>query len=478
MYMKKQALLPAILLSLSLFISCVSYSGVKLPSIFSDNMVLQQRADVQLWGWSAPGEKIYITASWNNITDSVIANGNAHWKKIIHTPAAGGPYTISFKASNTVVLSNVMLGEVWVCSGQSNMQWSYLNNLPEMEPELAEAAAKTNIRFFQIPQTTSAFPQDNCPGTWTTCGPETLKSFSAVAYFFGKELEQQLHVPIGLINTSWGGTPAEVWTPAEAVDNDPLLKEAAVKITKTDWWPTTPGATYNAMIAPITQFNIAGAIWYQGESNTGTASTYQRLMTTLIESWRKAWNKDFPFYYVQIAPYKYNNNNIGALLREAQTKTMSVLNTGMVVITDLVDNVKDIHPRKKQAVGKRLAGWALAETYHKEGLVYKSPVYKNMVVNKNKATIYFDNASGGLLLKGPEKKATEFYIAGEDKNFLPADVIIEGDHLVLTSKQVKNPVAVRFAFSNIAIGNIYNSAGFPVCPFRTDDWDVDTSKEK
>ncbi len=476
--MKKLNVFPTLLLSFLIFISCKSYSGIRLPSIFSDNMVLQQRADVQLWGWSAPGEKIYITASWNNITDSVTANGNAHWKKTIQTPAAGGPYTLTFKGSNTIVLNNVMLGEVWVCSGQSNMQWSYNNNLPEMEPELKEAAAKTNIRFFQIPQTTSNYPQDNCPGTWKTCGPETLKSFSAVAYFFGKELEQQLHVPIGLINTSWGGTPAEVWTPEEAVENDPILKEAAAKMTKTDWWPTTPGATYNAMIAPLTQFNIAGAIWYQGESNTSTASTYQRLMTTMIENWRKAWNKDFPFYYVQIAPFNYKNKNIGALLREAQTKTMSVPNTGMVVITDLVDDIKDIHPRKKHEVSKRLAGWALAETYHKEGLVYKSPMYRNMEVNKNKATIYFDNAAGGLILKGPEKKATEFYIAGDDKNFLPADVKIEGDHLVLSSKLVKNPVAVRFSYGNTAIGNIFNREGLPVCPFRTDDWEVDTTKEK
>lgn len=476
--MKKLIAFPTLLLSVLAFVSLSCKAGVRLPAIFSDNMVLQQQADVVLWGWSAPGEKIYITTSWNGATDTVSANGNAHWNTTIHTPAAGGPYTITFKASNTIVLNDVMLGEVWVCSGQSNMQWSYLNKLPEMEPELADAATKTNIRFFQIPQTTSAFPQDNCPGTWKKCGPETLKSFSAVAYFFGKELQQQLNVPIGLINTSWGGTPAEVWTPEEAVSGDPILKAAAAKLTKTNWWPTEPGITYNAMIAPITPFNIAGAIWYQGESNTGTASTYQLLMTTMIESWRKAWNKNFPFYYVQIAPFKYKEKNVGALLREAQTKTMSVPNTGMVVITDLVDDVKDIHPRKKHDVAKRLAAWALAETYHKEGLAYKSPVYRNMVVNKNKATIYFDNAAGGLILKGTDKKATEFYIAGEDKNFLPADVKIEGDHLVISNKQVKNPVAVRFAFSNTAIGNIFNREGLPVCPFRTDEWEVDTSKEK
>lgn len=476
--MKRTTLLPAVLLSASLFISAFCLGDIRLPAIFSDNMVLQQQADVTLWGWSSPAEKIYITTSWNNVTDSVAANGNAHWKTSIHTPAAGGPYTITFKAHNTIVLNNVMLGEVWVCSGQSNMQWSYLNGLPEMEQEFAGAAAKTNIRFFQLPQTTSEHPQDNCPGTWKDCGPETLKSFSAVAYYFGKKLEEQLHVPIGLINTSWGGTPAEVWTPAEAIDNDPVLKEAAAKQPKTDWWPTTPALTYNAMIAPLTQFNIAGAIWYQGESNTGTAASYQQLMTTMIGSWRKAWGKAFPFYYVQIAPFAYGNKHIGALLREAQTKTMAVPNTGMVVITDLVDDIKNIHPRDKHDVGERLAAWALAENYHKEGLTYKSPVYKNMVVSKNKIAVYFDNAANGLMLKGSEKKATEFYIAGEDRNFLPADVKIEGDHVILSNKAIKDPVAARFAFGNTAIGNIFSKEGLPVCPFRTDNWEVDTSKEK
>lgn len=460
------------------------FANIRLPAVLSSNMVLQQQSTVNLWGWSSPAEKVFVTTSWSSTVDSTIASGDARWNIAIKTPAAGGPYTITFKGNNTIVLHNVLIGEVWVCSGQSNMEWSSLNGLPQMDAELPKST-NTNTRFFHIPKTTALSPQDDCAATWTECRPETLKSFSAVAYYFGKQLQQKLNVPVGLINTSWGGTPAEVWTPEEVVEKDPELKEAAAKIGATNWWPNAPGRAYNAMIAPITSFNIAGAVWYQGESNAGTASTYKKLMTSLIDSWRKSWNKDIPFYYVQIAPFAYGNKNIGALLREAQTQTLTHPNTGMVVITDLVDDVKDIHPRNKKDVGNRLAAWALAETYKKEGVTYKSPMYKNMEVNKNKVTVYFDNAPNGLIIKGREKKATEFYIAGDDKNFFPADVKIDGDHVILSSKQVRNPVAVRFAFSNTAIGNIFSKEvgaqgparpGLPVNPFRTDDWDVDTGK--
>ncbi len=458
------------------FLVLCSFAEVRLPAVFSDNMVLQQQSAVAVWGWSAAGEKIYVTNSWSNTVDSTQATGNARWKLTINTPAAGGPHTVTIKGSNTIELKNVMIGEVWVCSGQSNMQWSSLNGIPEIEAELPNAV-NANIRFFQIPQTTSEHPQDDCPATWAECNTETLKSFSAVAYFFGKKLQADLNVPIGLINTSWGGTPAEVWTPKELVENDAELKAAAGKLAPFNWWPNTPGAAYNAMIAPITSFNIAGAIWYQGESNVGTYDTYDKLMRTLIGSWRKAWNKDIPFYYVQIAPFRYGDKHTGALLREAQTKTSGFSKTGMTVITDLVEDVKDIHPRQKKQVGERLAGWALAETYTQPGLSYKSPVFKSFEVNKNKITVHFDHAEGGLALKAGDKKVTEFFIAGEDRVFVPADVKIEGDRVVVSNKQVKNPVAVRFSFSNTGIGNIFSRSGLPVNPFRTDNWEVDTGKE-
>jgi sialate O-acetylesterase len=280
-----------------------------------------------------------------------------------------------------------------------------------------------------------------------------------------------------VINASWGGTPAEVWTPANEINNDQSLKEAAEKQKESLWWPVAPGLAFNAMIYPLTNFAIAGAIWYQGESNTGTAATYKKLFTTMIGSWRQSWQKEFPFYYVQIAPYTYGEKNISALLREQQTATLSYPKTGMVVITDLVDNVKDIHPQNKKDVAERLANWALAETYRQNMPVYKSPMFKNLEINKDKAILLFDNAPNGFIIKGGDK-ATEFYIAGDDKNFLPADVKLEKDRIIVFNKQIKNPVAVRFGFSNTAMPNLFSKEGLPVAPFRTDNWEVDTTTKE
>ena len=450
-------------------------SNIRLPSVITSHMVLQQQAKVTLWGWADPAEKIFVSTSWSNTIDSVTATGDANWKIKINTPIAGGPYTITLNGRSTIVLEDIMIGEVWVCSGQSNMEWSSNQNLKQIVEELPNSS-NNNIRLFHVPKTTSLHKQDNLEGEWKVCSPESLKGFSAVGYFFGKKLQHDLNIPIGLINASWGGTPAEVWTPADEINNDAELKKAAALQNKNPWWPIMPGLTYNAMVSPLTDFAIAGAIWYQGESNTGTAASYNKLFTTMIGAWRKAWQKEFPFYYVQIAPYKYGNKNIGALLQEQQTKTLSYPNTGMVVITDLVDNIKDIHPKNKIDVAMRLADWALAETYKQNIAAFKNPVFKNMEINKNKAVLFFDNAPGGFIIKGGGK-ATEFYIAGEDKNFLPADVKIEKDRIIVSLKQIKNPVAVRFGFSNTAMSNLFSKEGLPVCPFRTDNWEVDTSKE-
>lgn len=471
--MKKNFVLSVI--SALLLVSTHADGKIRLPAVIASNMVLQQQSSVALWGWSDPGEKIIITTSWNNAVDSVTVTGNANWKIKVNTPAAGGPYTITLKGWTTVVLENVMIGEVWVCSGQSNMEWSSNQNLKQIIDELPNSA-NNNIRLFHVTKTTSTHPQDDVDAQWKTCSPESLKGFSAVGYFFGKKLQHDLNVPIGLINASWGGTPAETWTPEEKVSGDNELLKAAAELKASEWWPVKPGLAYNAMLSPITDFPIAGAIWYQGESNTGTAATYKKLFTTMIDTWRKAWHKEFPFYYVQIAPFTYGDKNIGALLREQQTMSLSLSNTGMVVITDLVDNVKDIHPVNKLDVGIRLANLALAETYKQNVGVYKSPMFNRMEINKDKAVLYFDNAPTGFMTKD-NKKATEFYIAGDDKNFLPADVKIEKDKIIVSSKQVKTPVAVRFGFSNTAMPNLFNKEGLPVAPFRTDNWDMNTFKE-
>ncbi len=458
-----------------LFFSTPSSGNIRLPSVIASNMVLQQQSKVTLWGWADPAEKIIVSTSWNNAIDSVVATGDANWNIKINTPVAGGPYTIILKGTSTVVLENIMIGEVWVCSGQSNMEWSSNQNLKQIIDEMPNSN-NNNIRLFHIPKTTSSDPQDNLEGEWKVCSAESLKGFSAIGYFFGKKLQHDLNVPIGLINASWGGTPAEVWTPAAEVYNDEELKKDAALQNKNQWWPVMPGLTYNAMVSPLTNFTISGAIWYQGESNTSTFVSYNKLFTTMIGAWRKAWQKDFPFYYVQIAPFQYANKNIGALLQEQQTKTLSYPNTGMVVITDLVDNIKDIHPKNKIDVANRLANLALAETYKQNIIGYKSPLFKKMEINKNKAVLFFDNAPNGFMTNDGSR-ATEFYIAGEDKNFLPADVKIEKDRIIVSHKQMQNPVAVRFAFSNSAMANLFSKEGLPVSPFRTDNWEVDTSKE-
>lgn len=463
---------------LILFISgaLISNADIRLPNILSSNMVLQQQSKVKLWGWCSAAEKIYITSSWDNKTDSTYGSRDAKWVYTLSTPAAGGPYIITLRAGNTIVLENIMLGEVWLCSGQSNMEFGYNNGLPDIK-EALNSCANVNIRFFYIPKTTSNYPQDDCEGRWVSCDSNTLKMFSAVGYFFGRKLNTDLNVPIGLINSNWGGTPAEVWTPKDTVLNDPALKDAAEKQVGVDawpFWPLKPGLTYNAMIAPITNFNIAGTIWYQGESNVVAPDTYSKLFTTMIGNWRRIWEKDFPFYYVQIAPYSYNTNNTAALLREQQQIASNYPNTGMVVVSDLVDDVNNIHPINKHDVGLRLANWALADHYNHSGLTYKNPVYKNIEIFKDKAIISFNNVPSGIICKG--KTVTEFFIAGADKIFYPATVKIEKDKLVVSAKQVLAPVAVRFSFNNTAIGNIFSTEGLPVTPFRTDNWEVDRSK--
>jgi sialate O-acetylesterase len=451
-----------------------SSAQVRLPSIIGSHMVLQQKSEVKIWGWSGPGEKVVIKTSWDTTTYSGTSSSPTRWISKIKTPAAGGPYTITI--NGTIILEDILIGENWLCGGQSNMEWSGDQNLKQCLDEMPHATNQ-KIRFFYVPKSTSNTPQDNCIGSWKVCSPEEMKHFSAVGYFFGKQLQNDLSIPIGLINCNWGGTSAEVWTPKELVENDTQLSEASKKIGPLPWWPNLPGEAYNAMVSPIKNFEIAGAIWYQGESNSGTALTYKALMAKMIQAWRNDFQKDFPFYYVQIAPFSgYGNYNVDALLREAQTNCLSIPKTGMVVISDLVSDLKNIHPANKIDVATRLAKLALSETYGKTGLAYKSPLYKSMQVEKQKIRILFDNAANGLVSK--DKIITELYIAGEDKIFQPALGKIEKNSLVVWNKAIKNPVAVRFGFSNDAIPNLFSSEGLPVNIFRTDNWSVDTSKIK
>lgn len=460
----KHIFLTIIILS---FFSINMFGKITLPSVFSDNMVLQQNSNVPIWGWSDPAETIKIVTSWNKDTIKVKADNSSKWTTSIKTSAAGGPYSIQILGNGKVQLNNVMLGEVWICSGQSNMEMSVNWKLINGEEEAAKAT-NANIRILHVQKIGAEFPQQTCNATWTVCSPETMRATSATGYFFARELQQKLNVPVGIIVSAWGGTPAEVWIEKSRIENNPVLNKS--KVTEHyDWWPSVAGTTYNSMIAPVVPYGIAGAIWYQGEANCSNYPIYSLLMKTLIENWRTDFKKDFPFYFVQIAPYTYGANGKAEFLREQQelaSKTVS--NTGMVVISDLVDNVKDIHPKNKLDVGKRLAAYALAETYKLNIGEYKSPFFESLKIEKDKVRISFSNAAAGLKCTG--KSPAKFMIAGDDKNFVPATAKIDGSTIIVSSKLVKYPVAVRFCFDDATMPDVFSMGGLPVAPFRTDKW--------
>jgi sialate O-acetylesterase len=455
------------ILFLSLFLfSLSSVAQLRLPAVLSSGVVLQQQDSVTLWGWSAPGSMVYVTTGWNNVTDSVTTTNGATWKLKVFTPAAGGPFDITVRSSDTIRLTDVMVGEVWLCSGQSNMEWNYYAGEKDIPAELSNPA-NPMIRFFEVPKSTSDYPQDDLKGKWLMCDSNSLKSITAVGYFFAKKISKTLNVPVGIINSSWGGTPAEVWTPSELITNDTQLNAATDKLNKTSmWWPWKQGVSYNAMIAPLTNFDIAGALWYQGEANVSSNDTYTKLLTTMIDSWRSKWHKQFPFYYVQIAPFTYGDDNInGALLQEAQTKAMSHPNTGMVVITDLVDSVTNIHPSHKREVGTRLANWALAQTYHQNGIVYRSPEFEKAEKKSGKVELSFTNVPSSL--KSSDKIVKGFLITDTSGHWYPAEARISGNKITVWNKKVKDPTEVRYAFTNTLIGNVSSAEGLPLTPFRT-----------
>jgi sialate O-acetylesterase len=438
-------------------------ANISLPEIFSSNMVLQQNSDVIFWGWAKPGEKVIIKADWMNEEISAEGSVQGTWKISLKTPAAGGPYNILIKGQNEIILKNVLLGEVWLCSGQSNMEMSAQWGIDNGEEEIKNANYP-EIRLFTVNTSTSLYPQDHFTGTWSVCTPETMKNFSAIGYFFARKLNKELGVPIGIINSSWGGTPAESWMPEEATQKDDFLREAAAKQKIVPWGPVEPARIYNAMISPMIQFHIAGVLWYQGEANTINGYAYKELLSSLIGSWRSKWGYDFPFYFAQIAPYKYGNPFEGVIVRDAQRKALDVPNTGMAVLSDLCDTL-DIHPKDKQDAAMRLSFLAL-NRYYKKGLPEDSgPLYKDFTVDKNKAFISFSH-SEGLHVKG--EKLTYFEIAGADKKFYPAEAKIKGQQVIVQSKNVKIPVAVRFAWRNTAVPNLFNGANLPASCFTTE----------
>jgi len=458
-------------LSFLLFMSGFTFpakANVSLPAVFSDHMVLQQNSEVTIWGWANPSEEVTVTGSWDKNAVKTKAGNLAQWQVKIKTPAASGPYTLTVKGYNTIEIQDILMGEVWLCSGQSNMEWTTRAGIDNAQPEIAKANYPS-IRFFTVPRRSADGAQLDVEAKWIVCTPETMPDFSAIGYFFGQKIHENLKAPVGLINSSWGGTPAEIWVNAKAITENKALAEAATQLKEEPYGPNKPGKAFNAMIAPLIPFKIAGALWYQGESNTSNPQNYEQLLPALIQNWRSEWGYAFPFYFVQIAPYSYGENHNGVLLRDAQRKTLNVPNTGMVVISD-VGNIKDIHPRNKIPVGQRLANLALNKTYGKKDLVPSGPLYRNMEVKNSKIKLYFDYAEPGLMAKG--KELTNFEIAGSDQKFVKATAKIEGKTVVVSAKEIKNPVAVRFAWDDIAEPNLFNKAGLPASSFRTDNWPV------
>lgn len=440
-------------------------ANVSLSNIFSDNMVLQRNSEVKIWGWANPKEEIKLVSSWNNQEYKTVATNQAKWELTIKTPEAGGPFAITIKGYNEVVLKNILIGEVWLCTGQSNMEMSASWGIDNGEEEMKNAT-NPNIRFFTVPKLTATSPQNNLLGNWVESTPETMKYFSAIGYFFAKRLREELkNVPIGLISSNWGGTPAEIWMPEEVVNNDPLLLENAKKLNEQEYGPRQPGRAYNAMIYPIVGFKIAGTLWYQGESNVGSL-VYDKTLGALITSWRKEWHDDFPFYYVQIAPYKTGNNNFSNVtVRNSQRKLLNEISkTGMVLTSDISDTI-DIHPKNKKSVGIRLANLALADTYKVNSNLVNGPLYRNFKIEKNKVAVSFDHADG---LYFANKDSNQFELAGADGTFFPVEASIKNNQVILTSKKVPKPEKVRFAWGNTAQSDLFNKANLPASCFTSE----------
>ena len=449
-------------------------ADVRLPAVIGDHMVLQQGMKIPIWGWAEPGEK--VTVKVGGRSGGATAGNDGCWRVNLEPLKAGGPLKMTVAGKNTLTIDDILVGEVWVASGQSNMEMN-VGSSANAAQEIA-AAEYPKIRLFTAAKVTAFTPQTDVKGAWSLCTPQKVGGFSAVAYLFGRDLLKNLDVPIGLIHTSWGGTVCEAWMSREAIEADPDFKPIADRIVKPDanpppkpGDPNVPTVLYNAMIRPLIPFAMRGAIWYQGESNAGRSYQYRKLFPALISDWRKNWGEgDFPFLFVQLANFmarKPDPSESGwAELREAQSMTLGVPKTGQAVIIDIGEE-RDIHPKNKQDVGRRLALAAGAVAYGKK-IEYSGPVYESKTVEGGKVRLKFTHVGKGLGAKGD--KLTGFAVAGEDKKFAWADAKIDGNAVVVWSDKVPAPAALRYAWADNPECNLYNKEGIPASPFRTDDW--------
>ena len=455
-------------------ISSSLFAEVKLPAIFGNNMVLQQQTDAAIWGEATPNKTVKITTSWNRKSYSTKADGQGKWKVKVSTPAAGGPYTVTISDGKALQLKNVLIGEVWICSGQSNMQMTmngYFNQPILNSNKDIAASANESIHLFTVKREKSLTRQKDFTGEWLECEPENVADFSATAYYFGRMVQQTLQVPVGLICSSWGGTRIEPWMSESGIKNFDWVN-LPDKNGADDFSPQTPTVLFNKMIAPMVGYAFRGALWYQGESNRNEPAHYEKLMPGLIENWREEWQiGEFSFFYCQIAPYDYGTSGLNsAYLREAQLKASTAINnTGMACLMD-VGEKHCIHPADKKAAGERLAYLALAKTYSNKGFEYSGPVLKDMTIEGPVVKLTFDHAENGLTTFG--KELTNFKIAGENKRFVSAQAVITRKGITIFSPHVEKPVAVRYAFDDFVVGELFNTEGLPASSFRTDDWEI------
>ncbi|MEE3371778.1 MAG: sialate O-acetylesterase [Planctomycetota bacterium] len=471
-----------LLLTILLWNGSLARAEVRLPKVLGSHMVLQRDSRVPLWGWATPGEELQIRGDWLSAAVSTTADENGSWRVLLQTGGAGGPHRLTILATNRIELRDVLFGEVWLASGQSNMEMPLIKvsgaytGIKDATTEVANAS-HPQIRLFQVGNFSSKIPLEDVetgismygipPSAcrWQACAPETIPTFASTAYFFARTLQTTLQVPIGIIDASWGGTSAEAWTPVSGLrrlEEHKALQAAAERPQQAN--QKIPSRLYNGMIHPLRNVHIKGVIWYQGESNVGRANQYRRLFSTLITSWRSVFGYDFPFYFVQLAPYDYGKQN-SAYLREAQLQTLAIPQTGMAVTMD-IGNLRDIHPKNKQEVGRRLALWALARDYSQD-VIYSGPLYRAQRREASRLRLMFDHASGGLATRDGQPP-THLEIAGRDLVFHPATAAIEGEELIVSSPHVPQPQVVRYGFTSTATPNLMNQAGLPASSFRTD----------
>ena len=422
-------------------------ADVRLPAAIGSHMVVQRDEPITIWGWAEPGEDVTVELAGKTQKAQAETNGERS-VRFRALKAGGEPLALVVRGKNEIRLEDILVGDVWIGSGQSNMEWHLRGT--HGGNEAIQASEDSSLRLFHVPKVRSKKPEGDVKAAWKVCSPKTAPTFSAVLYHFGKQLREELDVPIGLINSSWGGSPIEPWIVSDKAS----------------------GGMYNAMIAPLHRAGIRGAIWYQGETNVlqNNGFAYFDKKKALIGGWRKAWGKELPFYFVQIAPWagRYGAGQLPALW-EAQCATLRLPKTGMAVTTDLVDNIGDIHPRNKLDVGKRLAFWALAKEYGKKDLVYSGPLYKGMKVEGDRIRISFAHVGGGLTSRD-DKPLSEFQIAGENGELVPAEAEIDGATVVVHAKGVPSPTAVQFGWHKVANPNLMNKEGLPASPFRTSEW--------